>query len=891
MKDKASRRFFAPEVIQTSLMDCGPAALAAVLEGFGIEASYEALRERCQTDIDGTSIDALAALAAELGLASHQVLVPRDHFLLPEADCLPAIVVTRSSGGLLHFLVVWRTLGPYVQIMDPSGGRAWVRKRALFDRMPDLAIPISVEKWRRWAGSENALAPLCARMRACGMSDVAVRTFVAAAHADPSWRGFGALDAGVRMISALLEADALERGKAAEALLQSLLERTLSEGATPADGIPRRFWWVSPGPQAGKLTVPGAVIVHFSGRDEHLPAPVPPGRTREVVADRRVDPLRLVLQIIQLDRPRALGAIAIAIAASVCVAGIDVLLMRGAIDLGRFLSLDYQRAGGLLALAVFAGAGLGLELFLSSMILRVGRGRATRLRVQLLEKIPRLEDRYLRSRSTSDMASRGHQMQILREIPVLGARIARAGAGLVVTTAAIVWLHPRALGWAVAATGISVLLPFAIRRPLTETSLRLRTHAATLDRFYLDALLGVTPVRVHGAERAVCREHEALLVEWSRTARSLQQESTRLQALQALVGSIIAVALVATYVGDQRPLAALLLIAFWAFRIPAAGQELAVSLTSYRDMRNVALRIFAPLGATEITRSVRGAYAPGDPTEIPMRGVDVELRDVTVRPAGNTILHKLRASIPRGSHVAIVGPSGAGKSSLVGLLLGWLAPSEGAVLVDGEELDGDRIVRLRRELAWVDPAVQLWNRSLLDNVTFGEGDVPLDRLPEAVAGADLTEVLEALADGMQANLGEGGARVSGGQGQRVRLARALLRKQPRLVILDEPFRGLERQRRRALLARARERWRGATLLFVSHDVSDTKELDRVLVVDGGEIVEDGAPAALLADPGSRYRALVTADEALRSETWSSARWTRKTVAGGRLVDTVEQVER
>src|SRR5262249_41284670 len=98
----ASRSWLVPEVLQASLMDCGPAALKAVLEGFGMTASYDNLRERCATDVDGTSIDALAALANDLGLESHQILVPRDHLLLREASCLPALVVTRSGGGLLH---------------------------------------------------------------------------------------------------------------------------------------------------------------------------------------------------------------------------------------------------------------------------------------------------------------------------------------------------------------------------------------------------------------------------------------------------------------------------------------------------------------------------------------------------------------------------------------------------------------------------------------------------------------------------------------------------------------------------------------------------------------------------------------------------------------------
>jgi energy-coupling factor transporter ATP-binding protein EcfA2 len=104
------------------------------------------------------------------------------------------------------------------------------------------------------------------------------------------------------------------------------------------------------------------------------------------------------------------------------------------------------------------------------------------------------------------------------------------------------------------------------------------------------------------------------------------------------------------------------------------------------------------------------------------------------------------------------------------------------------------------------------------------------------------------------------------------------------VILDEPFRGLDRERRRELLARARSMWREATLLCVTHDVGETRAFDRVVVVEGGLIVEDNAPADLAERPGSRYRAMLDAEEALRGELWSSGTWRRLRLAGGQLVE-------
>jgi ATP-binding cassette subfamily B protein len=114
----------------------------------------------------------------------------------------------------------------------------------------------------------------------------------------------------------------------------------------------------------------------------------------------------------------------------------------------------------------------------------------------------------------------------------------------------------------------------------------------------------------------------------------------------------------------------------------------------------------------------------------------------------------------------------------------------------------------------------------------------------------------------------------------VRFGRALGRPAARLVILDEPFRGLERVRRRTLLARARARWSQATLLCVTHDVGETQGFPRVLVVDGGRIVEDGAPTELARAP-SRYAALLAAEERVAA-AWESAGWKRLQLVNGAL---------
>ncbi len=864
----SQRSFFVPEIIQTSLMDCGPAALAAVLEGFGIDADYDALRERCQTQVDGTSIDALAKLGNELGLRTNEVLVARDTMLLPEQDALPAIVLTRVPGGLLHFVVVWRVVGPLVQILDPAGGRSWQTKAALLARIADVPLPLSAKRFRKWMASAPALRLLRARMRELGLAPSARTERLAMAEADPTFAAFAALDAGIRMVRALVLAGAVRRGNEAAALLASV-------AGNPA-GIPKKFWWATArGPEM--LSLEGTVVVHFAKASATT-------TTVRLTADgaaiapkrRETKPLHVLGRTLKAAGLGVLGWTAAAIVASTLVATLDVFVLRGLLDIHRLLALDYQRALGLAAVAVFAALALGLELLTTRLVQSIGLGLEVRLRAALMAKLPRLGDAYLQSRPTSDMASRGHSLHALREAPLVVARGLRALLALVSATACVGWLSPASVALAVIAAALAVAVPYGFRGIPAETAVRFRTQATALDRFYLDALRGVVPIRVHGAERAVAREHEALLTSWVKTGRALAAQSVGIQSVQVALATALAAIMVYRFASAESALAGLLLFAFWALRIPAAGQDFAASIAAWHDVRVTLARLLSPLSAPE-----RPKRAPSEVGSA-RRGAEIELRGVSAMAGGHTVIDRVDLHIAPGTHVGIVGLSGAGKSSLLGLLQGFLEVSTGELRVDGRSLDADGIARLHQQTAWVDPGVFLWNRTLLENVSYGaQGDETRD-VAEALRSSNLLEVLEHLPEGMRAELGEGGARVSGGQGQRVRLGRAWLRKDARLALLDEPFRGLERAQRRELLSRARERFASATLLYVSHDVSDTVGLDRVLVVEGGRVVEDGAPEELLARPDGRYRALREADRAQREALWSESRWNKLRVERGTL---------
>jgi ATP-binding cassette subfamily B protein len=140
-----------------------------------------------------------------------------------------------------------------------------------------------------------------------------------------------------------------------------------------------------------------------------------------------------------------------------------------------------------------------------------------------------------------------------------------------------------------------------------------------------------------------------------------------------------------------------------------------------------------------------------------------------------------------------------------------------------------------------------------------------------------------LQQGLATAVGEGGTLLSAGEAQRMRLGRVWLGPEPSLVLLDEPFRGLERERRRALVARIRERWPQSTLLYITHDLSEANAFDRVLVVDRGRIVEDGEPHALTQRPSSRFRRMLHAHDAVSARFASSAEWRRIRFEDGRIV--------
>lgn len=881
------RRLFVPEVVQTSATDCGPAALASFLGGYGIHVSYGRLREACQTSVDGTSIDTMEELAVRFGLEAAQILVPVDHVLPRESAPLPAIAVVVQPTGLTHFVVVWRRAGRFVQVMDPGVGRRWMAVDAFLPTLYLHHARIPAAQWRDWAMSETFLLGLRGRAARCGIAAHDLQRTLDRAADDSDWRGLATVDAAVRMVNSL----ARSKGIGGRAQAAALLDRLYLRARESPEFIPSVYWTVRSAEASAdvpQVIVAGAVLLHGARRTQEAAKPLDrlPPELEAAVREAPLKPSRHLVRTLRADgmfAPAALG-----IASALAAAGVvfEAIVLRNALDVGRHLVTGGQRVGAVVALVALAATLTALEVPLAAGLLAMGRRLEMRLRLAFLERIPLLSDRYFHSRPSSDMAERSHSTHNVRLLPELAGRMLRASVQLLVTASAIAALYPGTIVPAILGAVVPLAVAFLVQPAVAERDLRFRVHSGALAQFHLDALRGVTALRAHSAERALQREHESVLAEWVRSGHRLRYATIATESIQLATSFAIAIWLVWSHALDGGDAGSLLLLAYWAMSMPLLGQDVAQQALQYPMHRNATLRLLEPLNAVD--RLPTGAMETKLPQPQTSSAVDISFRDVSVTAGGHPVLEGIDLDLQAGTHVAIVGASGAGKSSLVGLLLGWHKPSKGSVLVDGEALDERRLALLRTRAAWVEPGVWLWNRSLLDNVCYGwRGDTTAG-LGAVVEEAELIAVLDNLPAGLQSSLGDAGGRLSAGEAQRVRFARALGRPGADLVILDEAFRGLDRSSRSDLLSRARRHWRNATMLCVTHDISDAVGFDRVIAMRNGRVVEYGAPRALLADSSSQLNALLHAVH--REGNVSRTEWRRVQLTGGRLVEPPEEVE-
>ncbi|WP_439576817.1 ABC transporter ATP-binding protein [Elioraea sp.] len=219
-------------------------------------------------------------------------------------------------------------------------------------------------------------------------------------------------------------------------------------------------------------------------------------------------------------------------------------------------------------------------------------------------------------------------------------------------------------------------------------------------------------------------------------------------------------------------------------------------------------------------------------------------------------LHEVSLDIAPGTTVAIVGASGAGKTTLVNLIPRFADPTDGRVLIDGQDLRAVTLASLRRAIALVSQEVVLFDDEVRANIAFGRLDATDAEIEAAARAAEAHAFIAALPEGYATRVGDRGLRLSGGQRQRIALARALLRA-PRILLLDEATSALDAETEARVQA-ALERLRaGRTTVVIAHRLSTVRAADRIVVLEAGHVVEDGPHEALLAR-GGPYARLVAA---------------------------------
>ena len=373
----AGRRYFVPEVVQTSQMDCGPASLKSLLEGFRISVSYGRLREACQTDVDGTSINTLEDIANALGLEAEQIIVPLDHLLLEGAGALPAIVVVRLASGLTHFVVVWSTLAGVVQVMDPGTGRRWPSREPFLRDVHLHSMTISATAWRDYATSDEFLDPLRARMRAVGAGNASATAMVDHALGDPSGRAIAGLDAAVRLVEAVARARGWRRGREAVAALSDLFDQLQRPGAKLDDVVPLEHWFARPNPQSASgedsVAIRGAVVIRIAGAraaptasdaSEDDAEDVPRALSPELAAalnEPPSRPLRDLLGTLRSDGLLTPTAVVLGLALAAGGTVLEAVLLRALFDVGRQIGVADRRAWAFAAFVFFLGLLLLVE--------------------------------------------------------------------------------------------------------------------------------------------------------------------------------------------------------------------------------------------------------------------------------------------------------------------------------------------------------------------------------------------------------------------------------------------------------------------------------------------------------------------------------------------------
>ena len=560
--------------------------------------------------------------------------------------------------------------------------------------------------------------------------------------------------------------------------------------------------------------------------------------------------VRILLRLLRLMKPYA-GWMLLGVALSAVTVLANVALMALA---GWFIAT--MAIGGLAGVLVnYFMPSAGIRAF---AILRTG-GRygerivtheatfrlIARLRVWLFERLVPLAPAQLQDWRGADLVSRVQadvdtlQNAYLRLfVPLAVALVCTLAivAGLGLASGTIAWV---VLGLLVVAGAV---VPGLAYRAAARSGAELVAAKAELRVAVVDALQGMTDLQVYGAGARAADQMGML----GATLGERQRRVARLGSLaEGVVGLCAGLAMVSAaglaiagvaagaLVPAQVPLLALAaLAAFEAVApLPAALQRVGETAAAAR-------RIFALADETpRIPEETKPSPQPAD-AGLVLRGVRMRYA-----PDAPFALDGLDLDVPDGRRVAVVGPSGAGKSSIARLLLRFWDYEAGEIRLGGADLRAFREPDLRGRIGVLSQDTQLFNATIRENLRMAAPTADEAAMLAALKAAQLDALVAALPDGLDSFVGEGGVRLSLGQGRRLALARVLLRDPP-ILLLDEPTEGLDAETGRALLAAVTAQAAGRTLIVITHRVEDVRGLvDEIVRIEDGRVVSRGPAGA------------------------------------------------
>jgi len=362
-------------------------------------------------------------------------------------------------------------------------------------------------------------------------------------------------------------------------------------------------------------------------------------------------------------------------------------------------------------------------------------------------------------------------------------------------------------------------------------------------------LQGQAELTIFGASRRYRARMENTELNWHEAQRKQSELTALSQALMLLIGGIAVMAmlwLASGGVGDNTQPGPL--IALFVFCALAAFEALAPVTGAFQHLGQV---VASALRITQITSQQPEVQFSTAATDVPEQ-LALRLADVSFAYHGQAqpALDNINLTIPAGAHVAVLGRTGCGKSTLLQLLTRAWDPAQGQILFNDMPLKEMSEPALRKTVSVVPQRVHLFSATLRDNLLLAAPGTADDELRAMLEKVGLHKLLDD--EGLNSWLGEGGRQLSGGELRRLAIARALLHNAP-LMLLDEPTEGLDATTERQILDLLEKEMQGKTVLMVTHRLRGLADFDQIIVMDNGQIIEQGSHAELLAKQGRYYQ--------------------------------------